>query len=291
MEDLTVSLRIAHNVEAVATHRALDVSATQMAQAMKRLSSGLRINSAADDAAGLGISERMRSQISGLAQARRNTQDGISMLQTMDGALAEVHSILQRARELAIQFNNGTYSWADLANIDKEWAQLSNEIGRIEGSTQFNGLPLLQSATTTVTLQVGANDGEQITVSLVDLMGPGLNLVRPVTFFALPWIGSDIVGFDQHIDDVAEARARIGAVQNRLEHTLNDIDSKQQAYMDAESRIRNTDMAEEMVNLTKAQITQQVASTMAIFSNHNPRKMMSLLGLGGDGGGSSYGLA
>lgn len=272
-----MSLRIATNVEAFGAHRALSVATRDLATSMQRLSTGLRINSAADDASGLAISERMRSQISGLAQARRNTQDGISMLQTMDGALNEVHSILQRARQLAIEFNNGTLNLNDSQAIEDEWAQLSNEIGHIEGSTLFNGKPLLQDATTVVTLQVGANDGEMIGVSLVDLMGPGLSLVRPNTFFALPWIGADITGFDQHIEDVSTARGRIGAIQNRLEFTLQDIDTKQQAYMDTESRIRNVDMAAEMTNFTRAQIMQSAATSMLAQANQNPKALVGML--------------
>ncbi|MCW2927562.1 MAG: flagellin FliC, partial [Thermoleophilia bacterium] len=147
---------------------------------MQRLSSGLRINSAADDASGLGISERLRGQIRGLEQANRNIQDGVSLLNVMDQVLDGVASILQRARELAVQYNNGTYSDNDKQAISQELIALSDEIARIESTTQFNGMFLMQDSTATITLQVGANQGEKMLVSLVDLFGPGLNLVRPV---------------------------------------------------------------------------------------------------------------
>jgi flagellin len=248
-----------------------------MAVAMKRLSSGMRINSAADDAAGLGISERLRGQIRGLAQANRNIQDGISMLNTIEGALTEVHSILQRARELAVQFNNGTYSFTDKGGILTELASLSDEIARIEQVTTFNGIPLLQNALSTVTLQVGANQGEVITASLVDLFGPGLNLVRPNTFFALPWLDADITGMDLHIDDVASARTRVGALVNRLEHTLQSNLAQQESLMASESRIRDTDMAAEMMALTKQQILQQSGATMMLFANQSTARVLDLL--------------
>jgi flagellin len=244
---------------------------------MQRLSSGLRINSASDDAAGLGISERMRSQIRGLEQADRNIWDGISVLQTMDGALEQVHSILHRARDLAVQWNGGSLSDDDKSGILGEWAQLSNEIGRIEQSTAYGGTPLLQSFSALVTLQVGANDGETIGVGLVDLLGPNTELVRPNTFFAVPWIEADIDGFDRHIDQVSTARARIGATMNRLEHSLNSNAIHRESLMQAESRIRDVDMAAEMNNLIRHQITQATGSTVLLFADSSPKRVMDVL--------------
>ena len=287
-----MALRIGHNVEAMVTHRSLAVSTDAIAKSMQRLSSGLRINSAADDAAGLGISERMRAQIGGLQQANRNIQDGISLLQTIDGALNEVHSILQRARTLAVQWNNGTLDFAAKAAIRDEMFALSDEIGRIEQSTQFNGINLLQNASARVTLQIGANNGEILAITLADLMGPTVgNLVRPNTFFALPWVPADVPGFDMHITDVSAARARFGAMQNRLEHTLNANNAAIENLSEAESRIRDVDMAQEMTELTRQQILQRSASTMLTFANLTPGRMIGLLmdGSGGATGGGGVG--
>jgi len=271
-----MSLRIAHNVEAQGVLRNLNVSSDRMAVAMKRLSSGLRINSAADDAAGLGISEQMRAQIRGLEMANRNVQDGMSMVATMEAALDEVHSILQRGRELAVQFNNDTYSFSDKGAIIQELTALSDEIYRIEQTTTFNGLRLLDSSTV-VTLQVGANQGETMTVSMVDLFGAGLNLVRPVTFFALPWLSADIAGFDLHIQDVSNARTRLGAISNRLEHTLNANLNAQENLMSAESRIRDVDMASEMTQFTKQQVLQLSTQTALVFAQQSPGRILDLL--------------
>ncbi|MCW2923415.1 MAG: flagellin domain protein [Thermoleophilia bacterium] len=258
-------------------HRHLALSSSRMSQAMQRLSSGLRINSAADDAAGLGISERMRGQISGLEQATRNIQDGMSLVDTMEAALSEVHSILQRARQIAVQFNNDTYSFEDKQNMATELMSLSDEIARIEDSTTFNGISLLQSATAVVTLQVGANTGETIAVSLVDLFGPGLNLVRPVSFFTLPWLPADIAGLDLHIDDVSQARARLGAISNRLEYARSANLNQQEQLMGAESRIRDADMAAEMTQLVRQQVLQQSGTKMLGIANQSAARVLDLL--------------
>lgn len=272
-----MSFRIAHNHDAAAAHRRMSVSADKMAVAMRRLSSGLRINTAADDASGLGISERMRAQIRGLEQASRNVNDGISLLNTLEGALQEVHSILQRGRELAVQYNNGINDTSQRQLIIEELAQLSHEIARIEETTTFNGIPLLQDALAMVTLQVGANQGETVTVSLVDLFGPGLSLVRPVTFFAVPWSDADLAGFDTHIQDVSLARARVGAQVNRLEHILADNQHRQEILMGAESRLRDVDMATEMMELTKQQVLQSSTSTVLLFATRTPERVLDLL--------------
>lgn len=273
-----MSLRIGHNTDAFAAHRHLRVSSDKLAVAMQRLSSGLRVNSAADDAAGLGISERLRSQIRGLEQANRNIQDGISLLQTMEAALDTVQTILQRAREIAVQYNNGTYDWNDKDAMSLELVALSDEIARIEGTASFNGIMLLQDATASITLQVGANDGEVIMVSLVDLFGAGLNLVRPITFFTLPWLPADIAGFDAHIADVAAARGRLGAQVNRLEYALNANQAAQENLMAAESRIRDADMAAEVAAMTKQQIIQKTGVAMLATAQGKPSRVLQLLG-------------
>lgn len=257
-----MSLRIAHNGDALAAHRHVRVSSDRMAVAMRRLSSGLRINSAADDAAGLGISERLRGQIRSLEQAGRNIQDGISLLQTVDGALETVHSILHRARELAVQYNNGTNDAKARMAIAREFLQLSHEIRRIEQTTEFNGVPLLQSAMTRITLQVGPDAGDVIGFNMADLFGIGTALVRPVTFFLPPGVPANIPWLDAHISDVAAARGRFGAIVNRLEHTLSANQVKVEAYMASESRIRDADMAVEMSALTSASIRQKASMAM-----------------------------
>ena len=262
-----LSLRIAHNGDAQTVTRQLRVSADRMAVAMQRLSSGLRVNSAADDAAGLGISERLRGQIRGLEQANRNIHDGISMLQVAEAALDTVSQILHRARELAVQYNNGTYSWTDKDAMSVELVALSNEIAAIEQRTEFNGIKLLQDATVAVTIQVGANQGETLLVSLVDLFGPGLNLVRPISFFTLPWLEADITGLDAHIQDVAAARSRLGASVNRLEYALRANETTQLNLMAAESRIRDADMAFEMTALIKQQVLQRSGMAMLAHAN------------------------
>lgn len=237
---------------------------------MKRLSSGLRINSAADDAAGLGISERLRGQIRGLEQANRNIQDGISLLQTAEAALETVHSILHRARELAVQYNNDTNGPDAKMAIARELIQLSNEIGRIEGQVEFNGIPLLQSATMPITLQVGTNAGDIISFTMADLFGIGTALVRPVTFFTPPGVPANIAWLDVHIQDVATARGKFGAIANRLEHTMNANSNTIESYMSAESRIRDADMAMEMTNFTRQQLLQQ--SSMAMLAQAQGRR-------------------
>ena len=246
---------------------------------MRRLSSGLRINSAADDAAGLGISERLRGQIRSLQVANRNIQDGISMLQTAEAALDTVHQILHRARELAVQYNNGTYSVAQKQAISRELIQLSNEVARIEGQALFNGIPLLQNAMTTITLQVGANSGptDTISVSMADLFGPGLALVRPATFFTLPWLSADIAGMDLHISDVATARGRFGSMVNSLEHSLNANTATIENYMAAESRIRDADMAQEMSVMVRQQVLQQSSMAMLAHAQSSSRHILDLL--------------
>lgn len=260
-----MGLRINTNLEALYAHRNVAASTKRLALSMERLSSGLRVNRSADDAAGLSISEKMRAQIVGLQQARRNSQDGISLLQTIDGALGEVHSILQRVRELCVQFNNSTYDDQQKQQIADELAVLSDEIGRIARETQFNGIPLLLTGTTMVTLQVGAAANEIINFALVTLSGSINSLTNPNDFFLLPFFEADLSVIDTDIDRVSQARAAYGAVQNRLEHAINQADQYEQNLLNAESRIRDTDMAKEMTNFTREQMLQE--SGMAMLSN------------------------
>ena len=264
-----MSLRINSNVDAMAAHRHLAQTSDKISQAMERLSSGLRINKAADDAAGLGISEKMRAQIRGLGQAQRNIQDGVSMVQTAEGNLDEVHSILQRVRELAVEYKNGSLSQAGKDAIQSEVDQLAAEVDRISDSAVFNGISLL-SSTSSVTFQVGANDGETITVSFADLSASVGTAYKTLSTASLSAI-------DAAIDSVTSLRSGFGAVQNRLEHALAVTGVYQENLTSAESRIRDVDMAEEMVQLTKNQILQQAGTAMLAQANQAPQAVLGLL--------------
>ena len=264
-----MSLRIQQNVEALGAHRNLQNTSASVAKSMERLSSGYRINRAADDAAGLAISERMRSQIRGLGQATRNIQDGVSLVQTAEGNLDEVHSMLQRVRELAVQYKNGTLSASDKAAIQTEVNQLASEIERIGTSAKFNGITLLATSGT-VTFQVGVGDGEAITVSTI-------SLGSSVGNFATLSSSGAISAIDAAIGKVSEARATFGAVQNRLEHTMASTMVYQENLTAAESRIRDVDMAQELVNLTKNQILQQAGTSMLAQANQAPQSILSLI--------------
>src|ERR1700710_601780 len=236
-----MSLRITHNVEAMNATRNLQANTAKISASMEKLSSGYRINRAADDAAGLGISESMRSQIRGLGQAQKNIQDGVSMVQTAEGNLDEVHSMLQRVRELAVQYKNGSLDTNARTSIQKEGNQLASQITRLRSSPTFNGINLLNT-TNTVSFQVGANDGQEIGVKLV-------NLATEVgtSYASLSTSGTtDISEIDTATTHVFTARATFGAVQNRLDHSLSVAASYQENLTSAESRIRDVDMADEM---------------------------------------------
>jgi flagellin len=262
-----MSLRINSNVDAQAAHRYLTKTSDQVSKSIERLSSGLRINRAADDAAGLGISEKMRSQIRGLAQSQRNIQDGVSMVQTAEGNLDEVQSILQRVRELAVQYKNGSLSPAGKGAIQSEVDALSAEVTRIQGAAQFNGINLLSTAAS-VTFQVGANDGQSISVTFaaVSVNGGYGNLAT-----------LSLAAIDADVDAVSAVRSGLGAVQNRLEHALSVAGIYQENLTAAESRIRDVDMAEEMVSLTKNQILQQAGTAMLAQANQAPQAVLQLL--------------
>jgi flagellin len=268
-----MSLRINTNVEAFNAHRNLVHTSHAVAKSMERLSSGFRINRAADDAAGLAISERLRAQIRGLGQAQRNAQDAVSLVQTAEGSLQEVHSMLQRVRELAVQWKNGSLSSSDQTAIQSEINQLASEIERIGSSTEFNNVKLLNT-TGTVTFQVGAEDGESITVSTISL-GSSIN---SATFSLSASNAADISEIDAAISNVSAQRATFGAVQNRLEHTLNNLATYQENLVASESRIRDVDMAQEMVSFTKYQILQQAGTAMLAQANQSSQGVLSLLG-------------
>ncbi len=267
-----MSLRIQNNVEALGAHRALTGTNHKLEKAMTRLSSGYRVNTAADDAAGLAISERMRGQIRGLSQALRNAQDGVSLVQTAEGSLNEVHAMLQRVRELAVQYKNGSMADGDRVAIQSEVTQLQDEIERIGRTAVFNGTPLL-STPAGLTFQVGANDGETITVSTISLSG-----TLGTTAFALTTgSNADIAEIDAAMDKVSAQRATFGAVQNRFEHALANLGAYHDNLVAAESRIRDVDMAEQMVEFTKLQVLQQAGTAMLSQANQSTQSVLSIL--------------
>jgi flagellin len=283
-----MGLRIQNNVEAFNAHRNLNATATKAAKAMEKLASGYRVNRAADDAAGLAISEKMRGQIGGLAQAQRNAQDAISLVQTGEGALNEVHSMLQRIRDLKVQHSNGTLETTDKEAIAAEVQQLGKEIADIQSKTEFNGISLL--TTGTVTFQVGAEASDTIQLTKSDLSaaigtaGTG-GLAELVNVGNTTSVASANGAFttltlsnvDEAIKNVSNARASFGAVQNRLEHRLNNLQTYQENLVASESRIRDVDMAAEMVNFTKLGILQQAGTSMLAQANQAPQGVLSLL--------------
>src|SRR3954468_1473012 len=261
-----MGLRIQNNVEAFNTHRQLTATSAAASKSMEKLSSGYRINRAADDAAGLAISEKMRGQIGGLAQAQRNAQDGISLVQTAEGALTEVHSMLQRIRDLKVQSLNDTLATEDKDAIAAEVDQLGQEITKISSDTAFNGTNLLNGAAT-LNFQVGANDGETIAASAIDLAG-GSNVATVIgASDAAALSAISVSDIDAAIQDVSTARGAFGAVQNRLEHRLNNLATYQENLTASESRIRDVDIAEEMTKFTKLNILQQAGTSMLAQAN------------------------
>ncbi len=270
-----MSLRIQNNVEAFNAHRQLVGTGQKMSQSMERLASGFRINRAADDAAGLAISEKLRSQIGGLAQAQRNAMDGVSLVQTAEGALTEVHAMLQRVRDLAVQFNNGTLSTSDKAAITAEVAQLCAQISSVGSDTKFNGIALL-TGTSTITFQVGAEDSQTISTSAIALFGSGATYKVDSAIFSFSGTVS-LSSIDTAITNVSSSRATFGSIQNRMQHTMNSLAVYQENLQASESRIRDVDMASEMVQFSKLQILQQAGTSMLSQANSAPQSVLSLL--------------
>jgi flagellin len=275
-----MGLRIQNNVEAFNAHRQLTGTAAKAAKSMEKLSSGYRINRAADDAAGLAISEKMRAQIGGLAQAQRNAQDGVSLVQTAEGALNEVHSMLQRVRDLKVQYSNGTLDTDDKSAIVAEVKQLASEITEISTKTEFNGIKLLNGtggSGGTISFQVGANSGETVSVTTKDIAGAsGTGAIDGVSDTA-GWEAVSLDDIDTAINNVSTIRSDFGAVQNRLEHRLNNLATYQENLVASESRIRDVDMAQEMVNFTKLSILQQAGTSMLAQANQAPQNVLALL--------------
>lgn len=272
---------INHNIAALNTHRQLAVNTSNTNKSIEKLSSGLRINRAADDAAGLSISEKMRGQIRGMNQASRNAQDGISLIQTAEGALSSVSDILVRVRELATQAANGTYDATnDLTRIQEEVTELAKQIENVKDNTKFNGISLLDNTATgnKITLQIG-----QESTQVLDL---------DTTKFDLTAVQGAVAGYDlstqagattalqdieTQINAVSASRSYLGANQNRLEHTVNNLDTTSENLQAAESRIRDVDMAKEMMAQTKNNILAQAAQAMLAQANQQPQGVLQLL--------------
>ncbi|HZG80353.1 MAG TPA: flagellin [Brevibacillus sp.] len=270
---------IQHNMSAINTHRQLGVNAGNLSKNVEKLSSGYRINRAADDAAGLSISERMRAQIRGMEQASRNAQDGISLVQTAEGSLQTVNNMLVRIKELATQAANGTYSATDdLKRINEELTELTKEIENIKDNTKFNGIKLLDGSAGTISLQIGQEANQ-----VLGLNAGSFNLSAVYTAVDA-WdlstqAGAKTVlsGIDAQINAVSSARSYLGANQNRLENTINNLNITAENLTAAESRIRDVDMAKEQMQFTKNNILTQAAQAMLAQANQLPQGVLQLL--------------
>ena len=267
---------INHNISALNAHRQLNANTNAVQKSLEKLSSGLRINRAGDDAAGLAISEKMRAQIRGLEMATKNAQDGISLIQTAEGALTETHAILQRMRELAVQAANDTNTDDDRTALQNEIIELIAEIDRIASDTEFNTQTLLDGTFTDKIFHIGANDGQNITVDINSMAASALG-VDGVDISDQAGADSAIATIDSAIKTVSEERAKLGAIQNRLEHTINNLGASAENLTAAESRIRDTDMAKEMMNFTKNSILTQAAQAMLAQANQVPQGVLQLL--------------
>ena len=267
---------VQHNMSAMNANRQLGVTTGTLSKSTEKLSSGYRINRAADDAAGLSISEKMRSQIRGLNKASSNAQDGISAIQTAEGALNEAHSILQRMNELATQAANDTNTSADRTAVQSEVSALTKELNRIASTTQFNTKNLLDGKFTGKNLQVGALANQSISISIGTMNAKALSVdALCVSTFAKA--GSAMTAVQKAISKVSTQRSNLGALQNRLEHTVNNLDNVSENTQTAESRIRDTDMASEMVQYSATSIIQQAGQSMLAQANSQTQGVLSLL--------------
>ena len=272
---------VQHNLQAANTNRQLGITTSAQAKSTEKLSSGYKINRAADDAAGLSISEKMRSQIRGLNKASSNAQDGVSLVQTAEGALNETHSILQRMNELATQAANGTNTTVDRSAIKAELDQLTSEIDRIQSTTQFNTMNLLDGtfsgATNQMKLQVGALSGQSIDFSIANMCASKIGLKAALSVSTFTKAGSYMKSVQDAIEVVSKQRSAMGAIQNRLEHTIANLDTTSENTQSAESRIRDTDMASEMVTYSKNNILAQAGQSMLAQANQSTQGVLSLL--------------
>ena len=267
---------VQHNMAASNANRQLGISTNTLSKSTEKLSSGYRINRAADDAAGLSISEKMRSQIRGLNKASSNAQDGISAIQTAEGALNEAHSILQRMNELATQSANDTNTTADRTAVQSEVNALTNELSRIASTSQFNTQNLLDGTFTGKNLQVGALENQKITISIGTMNAKAL-AVDSLDLKSFTKAGAAMTLIQKAISKVSGQRSDLGALQNRLEHTVNNLDNISENTQTAESRIRDTDMASEMVQYSATSIIQQAGQSMLAQANSQTQGVLSLI--------------
>lgn len=303
-------MRINNNIPALNTHRLLNINTEGLQKSLERLSSGKRINRASDDAAGLAISQKMEAQIRGLRQASRNSLDGVSLLQTAEGALNEVHEMLQRMRELSVQGANGVYAKEDIEALANEMKELTEQIDKIAKETEFNGIPLLKGnlnpdASGTVDskliLQIGSNEGQfiEIDMSSIDINASELGITgsgitqfvilndevdsnKPVKLKLNSNLTQDLFDkgisiYEKAIQDVSSMRSKLGAIQNRLEHTIKNVDNTAENLTASKSRIEDLDMAKEMSEFTKLNILQQAGTSMLSQANQLPQTVLQLL--------------
>ncbi len=268
---------VQHNLSAMNTNRQMGVVSSSLQKSTEKLSSGYKINRAGDDAAGLSISEKMRSQIRGLNKASSNAQDGISLIQVAEGALNETHSILQRMNELATQAANDTNTSVDRTAIRNEMDQLTSEINRIQSTTQFNTMNLLDGSFSSRNLQVGALSGQTIKISVTKMSASNIG-VSGLSVSSNVKAGEAMSKIQLAIQSVSSQRSKLGAIQNRLEHTINNLNTTSENTQAAESRIRDTDMASEMVEESKNKILQQAGQSMLAQANQQNQGVLSLLG-------------
>ena len=267
-------MRINNNIPALNTHRMLSITNSSMEKTLERLSSGKRINKASDDVAGLAISQKMEAQIRGLKQASRNSLDGISLIQTAEGALNEIHEMLQRMRELAVQGANGIYTEGDdgeLKAITDELEQLRDQIVKIGEETEFNKNPVLQGEK--ISLQIGANSEQRIEIVLPNISKLKIETPNPY----ISDFSKAITRYDNAINQVSEYRSQLGAYQNRLEHTIRNLDNTAENLTSAKSRIEDADMALEMSEFVKLNILQQAGTSMLSQANQLPQNVLQLL--------------
>lgn len=270
---------VQHNLTAMNANRQLGITTGQQAKSSEKLSSGYKINRAGDDAAGLTISEKMRSQIRGLNKASDNAQNGISLIQTAEGALNEAHSILQRMNELATQAANDTNTTSDRTAIQSEIDALTSEIDRIASTTQFNTQNLLSGGFSGKNLQVGALSGQKISITIKAMNATGLGITAGTnnTVSDFGKAGTAMKTFQDAISKVSSQRSALGALQNRLEHTVANLDNVAENTQSAESQLRDTDMAEEMVEYSKNNILAQAGQSMLAQANQSTQGVLSLL--------------
>ncbi|MDR1702157.1 MAG: flagellin [Sporomusaceae bacterium] len=267
---------INHNVPAMDTNRNLAINTNSVTRSLEKLSSGLRINKAADDAAGLAISEKMRGQIRGLDMAAKNGQDGVSLIQTAEGGMQTIENMLQRMRELAVQSSNDTNTAADRAQIQTEVNALVSEVDRIATQSEFNTMKLLNGSYTGKFFHLGSNSNQAVSV-YIDEMTAALLGVDAINMSTQPNANEAISIIQFAIDSVSTARAKLGAIQNRLEYSIEYLEVASVNASAAESRIRDVNMAKEMMNFTKNNILVQSATAMLAQANQQPQSVLSLL--------------